>query len=226
MILIIDNSKSDREELQEKFFSDFAINTCATSARNIESAFSKYKIDAAYIPHTEMIPNPVGYCRRFKAAHPDIPLIAALPREGTGIDLDALYRITDNIPLRPLPSIRLVEIICELMRLYTGRDYLELTCGPLSITPYTFTALYCGRPVLLNASAFSILRYLCEAAPRPVPTEELIGTTCAPNRKRSPSAIRTQINELNKRALSSVGCRMVTHVYGQGYIIGEKPKKQ
>lgn len=226
MILIIDNSKPDREALQEKLFSDFGLNTCATSARNAESAFAKHPIGAAYIPHAEMIPNPVGYCRRFKAAHPDIPLIAAVPREGTGIDLDALYRVTDNIPLRPLPAIRLVEIICELMRLYTGRDHLDLICGPLSITPYTFTALYCGCPVELNASAFSILRYLCEAAPRPVPTEELIGRTCAPNRKRSPSAVRTQINQLNKRSLSVVGCRMVTHVHGQGYIIGERPKKQ
>ena len=226
MILIIDNSKPDREALQEKFFSDFGLNTCATSARYSESAFAKYKIDAAYIPNAETIPNPIGYCRRFKAAHPNVPLIAAVPREGTDIDLDALYRVTDNIPLRPLPAIRLVEIICELMRLYTGRDRLELTCGPLSITPYTFTALYCGCPVELNASALSILRYLCEAAPRPVQTEELTCTTCAPNRKRSPSTIRTHINQLNKKSIAAVGCRMVTHVHGQGYVIGERPKKQ
>lgn len=225
MLLIIDNSKELREELREKFFSDFAINTCATSARNFESAFAKYHVRAAYIPNTESVQNPIGYCRRFKAAHPNIPLIAAVPRENAGIDLEALYRVTDNIPLKPLPAIRLIEIICELQRLYTGRDHLELTYGALMISPYTLTVLYGGIPLDLSASAVSILRYLCEEAPRPVPAHELLATTCSPHRKRSPSAIRTHINELNKRSLTSIGCRIVTHVRNQGYIIGKRTAK-
>lgn len=225
MLLIIENDKQNREILQKRLFSDFAINTCATSSRNIESAFTKYRIGAAYIPDAEAIPNPIGYCRRFKEAHPNIPLIAAIPSNCTKIDRDALYRVADNIPIKPLPMIRLVEIICELQRLYTGRDYLDLHYGALSITPYTFTVFYGGVPIELSVNAVSILRYLCEEAPRPVPAEELLRTTGTPDRKRSLSAIRSQINELNKISLSALGCRIVTHVHGKGYIIGSEALK-
>ena len=226
MLLIIDNSKEAREELRKKFFCDFAINSCAASSRNFESAFKKHPIGAIYIPDIEGIPNPIGYCRRLKTAYPEIPLIVSVMHEATRIDLDALYRVTDNLPKQQIPMIRLVEIICELQRLYTGRDHLDLCCGSLSITPYTFTVLYCGVPIVLNASAVSILRYLAEAAPRPVPTQELLVSTCAPYRKRNGSAIRTQINELNRSALSAVGCRLVTHLRGQGYVIGEPIRKK
>ena len=225
MLLIIDNAKEAREELRRKFFYDFAINTCATSLRNFESAFAKHPISAAYIPNMESVPNPIGYCRRFKAAHPEVPLIAAVPSTETKIDLDALYRVTDNIPLTPLPMIRLVEIICELQRLYTGRDHLDLCYGTLSITPYTFTVFYGGQPLELSVNAISILRYLCEQAPRPIPTAELVAATGSPDRRRTPSALSSRINELNKLSQKAIGCRMVSHVRGKGYIIGTEPRK-
>ena len=220
MLLIIDNSKEAREALQEKFFSEFAINACTRSARNAESAFAKHKISAAYIPDAEAIPNPVGYCRRFKAAHPDIPLIAAVTREGERIDLDALYRVTDNIPLMPIPTIRLVEIIFELQRLYTGRDHLDLAHGSLSISPYALTVLHADRPINMSASEISILRYLCEAAPRPVPIAELLSETCAPNRQRKAGALRMHITEINKRSRAAIGIRLVSHIAAKGYILG------
>ena len=224
MLLIIDNAKDVREALQDKLFYEFALNTCATSARNTESAFAKHQIDAAFIPNAGTIPNPVGYCRRFKAAHPDIPLIAAIPQDYEGIDPDALYRVTDNIPTTPLPTIRLVEIVLELQRLYTGRDHLALTSGALSISPYALTVLYCGCPIELSANAISILRYLCEAAPRPVPTAELLSETCAPNRQRKPAALRMQIAEINKRSVAVIGTRMISHIVGKGYVIGDRIK--
>ena len=226
MLLIIENSVEARNEIHKRLFYDFAINACTSSARSFENAFLKYHITAAYIPNTEAIQNPIGFCRRFKNAHPDIPLIAAVPREGAAIDLDALYRVTDNLPLKPLPMIRLIEIILELERLYTGRDHLSLTCGALTLTPYTFTVLYCGVPLELSVSAVSILRYLCEEAPRPITVQELLKTTCSPERKRTPSAIRTHISEINKLSVEKLGARMVTHIRDRGYIIGTNHQNQ
>ena len=222
MLLIIDNSVEFRKELRLELFRRFAINTCAASSRHYESAFAKYPIGAAYIPNLETVPNPIGFCRRFKAAHPDIPLIAAVPRGYEGIDLDKLYSVTDNIPLKPIHRIHVVEIIYELQRLYTGRDHLELTCGPLAITPYTYTAFFCGRPIRLTVGMMSILRYICEAAPRPVSAEELRIASGTPFVKRSLSAVRSQITEINRISKRTIGAPIVSLDYGKGYIIATK----
>ena len=222
MLLIIDNSVEFRKELRLDFFRRFAINTCTASSRHYESAFAKYTIGAAYIPNLENVPNPIGFCRRFKKTHPDIPLIASVPRDYTKIDLDVLFSVTDNIPLKPIHRIRVVEIIYELQRLYTGRDHLELTCGSLSLTPYTYTVFFCGTPIRMTVGMISILRYICEAAPRPVPVEELLATTGSPIVKRSLSAVRSQITEINRLSRRIVGAPIVSLHYGKGYIIATK----
>ena len=93
MLLIIENDPKKRISIQHEFFAKFAINACGASYRLVGRAFERFPVSAAYIPNTEAIPNPVGFCRRFKQAYPHIPLVAAAGRTGCAAgrrDMDRL----------------------------------------------------------------------------------------------------------------------------------------
>lgn len=223
MLLIIENDPKRRATIRHEFYRKFAINTCGASYRFIDSAFQKYPISAAYIPNTETIPNPIGFCRRFKASHPRIPLVAAAPRAGTKLDLDDLYRVTDNIPLLPLATVRVAEILCELMRLYTGEDRVESNVRGLHFNIYSFSVVFGGVECFLGANSLSILRHLAWEDPRPIPTTELALCTGSPLYRHSTSCIRSHMSEINKRCIAAFGNKVVSHIRGKGYTIDIRP---
>ena len=226
MVLIIENDPKKRAAVRHEFFAKLAINTCGASYRFIDRAFERFPITAAYIPTTETIPNPVGFCRRFKKAYPHIPLVAAVPRAGSRIDLDALYTVTDNIPLLPLATVRIAEILCELMRLYTGRDHVENTVRGMYFNIYTFSVFYGGVECFLGANSLSILRYLAWAEPRHVTAAELALGTCSPLSSRTTSCMRTHIYDINRKCVAAFGNKVVSYTPSKGYRIDIRPQKQ
>ncbi len=204
MILIIENDPAMRKSVRHAFYK-IPLNTCGASHRYAEAVLQKFPVSAVYIPRIETIPNPIGFCRRFKEAHPELPLVAAAERGGS-VDLDALYAVTDNIPLRPIATIRVVEILCELCRLYTGRDPADCRVGrALVLTPYAHIACCHCRWMTFTTHALSLLRHLAEAYPREVSSKELSLCTGSPLAKRTPSAVRTMISELNARVMRATG---------------------
>ena len=224
MLLIIENDPKKRISIQHEFFAKFAINACGASYRLVGRAFERFPVCAAYIPNTEAIPNPVGFCRRFKQAYPHIPLVAAVGRTGSRLDLDALYTVTDNIPLLPLATVRVAEILCELMRLYTGRDHVENTVHGLYFNIYTFSVYYGGIECFLGANSLSILRYLAWAEPRPVTATELALGTCSPLSSRTTSCMRTHVYDINRKCVAAFGNRVISHTPGEGYRIHIRPQ--
>ena len=224
MILVIESDSALRIKTQDAFYRKFALNTCGCSPGETEAAFSSYRIAAAYIPYAETLSDPVGFCREFKNLHPNIPLIAAVPKGFDTIDLDRLYAVTDNIPFRPLYDIRTIEIICDLIRIYTGKDRLHIRHNGLEINLFVFSIYYCGLSDKIGVNSVSILPYLCCQYPRPVPASELAACTGNPRKEgRTDECIRTHINFINRRARASFGRPLVRCIRGTGYVIDLDP---
>lgn len=220
MILVIENNPELRKKVQLAIFTKFALNTCGCDENGVEEAFARYRIAAAYIPYAETLTDLIGFCRLFKSTHTEIPLVAAVPKDGGGIDLDVLYTVTDNIPLRPIYTVRVVEIICELIRLYTGQNRLHIQHNGLELNVYHFSICYCYRTTKVCVDAISILYYLCTQFPRPVHASELAISTCNPCKEgRSKECMRTHVCTINKRAVEAFGKPLIKHVRGQGYTI-------
>lgn len=217
MILVIENDPAVRQSTRTALYK-LPINTCGASHRYAEAVLREFPVNAVYIPRIETIPNPIGFCRRFKEAHPELPLIAAATRD-TAVDLDALYAVTDNIPLRPIATIRLAEILLELCRLYTGRDICDCRIGQaLRLTPYARMARCHGRWIDFTTHELSLLRHLGEAYPREVSSTELSLCAGPPGGKRSRSAVRTMISEINARAVCRAGAPIIVRAR-MGYTI-------
>ncbi len=226
MILIIENNKERQDACRREFFSKFAINTCGATTDSVEEAFSLFRIEAAYIPSTVTLTDPVAFCRAFKQAHPDIPLIAAVPKASAPSYLDELYAVTDNIPLLPLAAVRIAEIICELIRMYTTEDRLELCVAGVSLNIYCFCLFYGNSVLPVGVHTISILRYLFSQSPRPVPAEELCLATGHPCRERSPGGLRVRIHDINRRTADFIGRPLIAHERGKGYYIALlRPRK-
>lgn len=220
MILIVDNDPVRRIETQHTFFAKFALNTCGAHADETEEALATYPVAAVYMPYAEALPDPIGFCRAFKLAHPNIPLIAAVPKDGAGIDLDILYGVTDNIPLRPITLMQQAEIVCEMIRVYTGRDRLEQNVAGVTLSIYTFSVIFCGRVTTFSAGEVSILRHLAAQAPRPVPVSELARCTGGPRtRRETDGRIRQRISIANQHAVKVFGRPLIANIHGKGYII-------
>ncbi len=226
MILIIENDSEKRNAVRYDFFSKFAINTCGADTETAEAAFDRFRIEAAYIPNTVSLKDPVGFCRAFKRAHPEIPLVAAVPKNCELPYLDELYAVTDNIPLLPLASVRIAEIICELIRMYTGKDRLELGVAGVTLNIYCASIFYGTAVLPLGVHTISILRYLFSQSPRPVPQEELCAATGSPYRERSYANLRVRIHTINRRTADFIGRPLIAHEPGKGYYIALlRPKK-
>ena len=219
MILIIENDKEKQDACRCTFFSKFAINTCGATTDTVEEAFSRFRIEAAYIPNTVSLPDPVAFCRAFKRAHPEIPLIAAVPKKEALPYLDELYAVTDNMPLLPLAAVRIAEIICELVRMYTGKDRLELMVAGVSLNIYCSYLFYGNSALPVGVHTVSILRYLFSQSPRPVPPEELCAATGHPCRERSYGSLRVRIHDINRRTADFIGRPLIANERGKGYYI-------
>lgn len=219
MILIIDTDTAKIEAVRCEFFSKFAINTCGSTPDAVEDAFSRYRIEAAYIPNTQSLPDPVGFCRAFKRARPEIPLVAAVPKKLALPYLDELYAVTDNIPLLPLAAVRIVEIICELIRMYTGNDRLDICVAGVSLNVYCFSLFYGNSVLPVGVHTVSLLRYLFTQSPRPVPVEELCAATGNPRRPRTPGNLRVRIHATNRMTADFIGRPLIAHERGKGYYI-------
>ncbi len=220
MILIVDNDPERRLRAQHSFFSVFALNTCGASTTDVEQALSRYPVAAVYAPYAEALPDPIGFCRSFKLQHPNIPLIATVPKEGSGLDLDILYGVTDNIPLRPITLMHQAEIVCEMIRLYTKRDRLEQNIAGVTLSIYTFSVIFCGISATFSANSVSILHHLAAQAPRPVPVSELARCTGGPRtRHETDGRIRQRISATNQRAVEVFGRPLIANIRAKGYII-------
>ncbi len=220
MILIVDNDPIRRIEAQHTFFSKFALNTCGSSTDETEETLLAYPVAAVYVPYAEALPDPIGFCRAFKLAHPNIPLIAAVPKDDPGLDLDILYGVTDNIPFRPITPMHQAEIICEMIRMYTGRDRLEQNVGGVTLSIYTFSVIFCGRVSTFSVGEVSILHHLAAQAPRPVPVSELARCTGGPRtRHETDGRIRQRISIANQHAVRVFGRPLIANIRGKGYVI-------
>lgn len=221
MILIIENDAERCYRTRHEFFLKFGLNTCVATENGIGEAMARCRVSAAYIPFAEELSDPIAICRAFKEKYPEIPLVAAVPKGYEGLDLDALYAVTDNIPLRPLPTVKVAEIICELIRIYTGVDRLEQQYAGFSINIYTTSVFYGLRACTVGRNGISILRHLFAYAPTPITAEELARCTCSPvNETRTLSCIRMQIKAINTRALAILGTPIIRNVRGSGYTVG------
>lgn len=221
MILIIENDPKKRFAARHELFLKFGLNTCGAATDEIDGVLARCRVSAAYIPYTEDLQDPIGVCRSFKEKNPEIPLVAAVPKGHEGIDLDALYAVTDNIPLKPLPAVKLAEIICELIRIYTGVDRLEQQYDGFTVNIYTSAVFYGLRACTVGKNGISILRHLFAYAPEPIPAEELARCTCTPiNETRSLSCIRMQIKAINTRAEAILGVPVIRNIRGRGYTVG------
>ena len=204
MILVIENDPNIRLSVRKALYK-FPLNTCGAAYRYTESVLAKFPVSAVYIPRIEKIPNPIGFCRKFKEAHPNLPLVAAAERDSK-VDLDALYAVTDNIPLRPIATVRVAEILCELRRLYTGRDVAECAVAAALLLPLHATMLRChGHWLSLTTKNLSLLRHLAEAYPREVTADELSRCTGSPSEKGASNLTRKMINEINARVTKITG---------------------
>ncbi|MBO7292371.1 MAG: hypothetical protein J6V07_00370 [Clostridia bacterium] len=223
MILIIENDPKKRFATRHEFFLKFGLNTCGAATDGIDEVMARCRVSAAYIPFAEALSDPIAVCRAFKEKNPEIPLIAAVPKGYEGIDLDALYAVTDNIPLRPLPTVKVAEIICELIRIYTGGDRLEQQYAGFSINIYTTSVFYGLRACTVGRNGISILRHLFAYAPSPITAEELARCTCTPiNETRSLSCIRMQIKAINTRAEAILGVPIIQNIRGRGYTVSPR----
>ena len=217
MFLIIDNDRSIRLGMQRSLYRH-TLNTCAASARTAVQAPLRFSVHTAYVPRLETIPNPIGFCRRFKLAYPKIPLAVRLAEDSL-IDLDALNAVTDTIIIKEISSLDLAELLCELTRLYSGRDLLSCRAGALSLNIYARVAHIHGRLFSLTGSTISILRYLAEAHPRPVAPTELAKCTGTPGKVHTPSCVSSILSRLNQRVVYYTGQPIVSSSRGGGYRI-------
>lgn len=224
MILIIDSNKERLLKLRAHFYSKFAIATCAYDEAEPEAAFSAHPITLAYIPHTEELDAPVEFCRAFKSRHPELPLVAAVPKTYRGVDLDALYAVTDNIPLMPMTALRLAELLCEMIRMHTGQDRLALPARGIEITIYTNLVFFAGKTIPITVSGRNILRYLASQAPRPVPIAELTAATARPQRPNdSEHAACMRLRTINRKFRETFGRPLIHNIHGVGYYIDPNP---
>ena len=218
MTFIIENDYKLRESERRRFYK-FPLNTAGSASRYAIEKIAEYPVTSLYIPNIDTVPNPIGFCRKLKEAYPHLPLIVTVPKDGK-IDLDTLYRVTDNMPNRGIAAVRLAEIVCELSRLYTGRDFIECKVNAsLKLTVYAHVATVHGILLSYSTHALSVLRHLAEAYPRYVPTEELALCTGVHTGKRSPESVRFQIFKINAKAKARTGSPIITYKRGHGYII-------
>lgn len=223
MILIVDEDADYALSVRLKFHRAFALNTFACTPGEVDAAVVEHRADAIYVPRIETVEDPVGFCRHLKTAFPSVPLITPLPKADSPIPYDALYPVTDNIPLTPITPARLVDIIAELRRLYTGRDHMQLTAGSLTMYLHSFTAAYAAHLFSLTAIQASILRYVAEAHPNHVPLRVLCRYAGCPGRPMSPKAMQTTITQLNEKVARATGCPILFSLYGKGFRIRSVP---
>ena len=220
MILIVDPDIEEQKRIRHLFFAKFAICTCGAVPEEVEEALSRYPVAAVYLPRTALLDDPIGFCRAFKLAHPNVALVAGVQKSDPAVDLDALYGVTDNIPLLPIATVRLAEILCELIRLYTGRDRLEQIVNGVVISIYHPNVFFCGVKIRFGISSLSLLSYLASQAPRCVPSPELtqnVGSPYAP--PYDVGRIRKLVFDVNARARAAIGRPIIVNVKGEGYRI-------
>lgn len=223
MILIIDKDNDYSMAQRLKLYRMFALNTYACTPDEADVAITEHRAGAIYIPRIETIDDPVSFCRHLKQAFPKVPLITPLPKVDPSIPYDALYPVTDNIPLTPLPFAHLVEIIAELQRIYTGRDHMQMTAGPLTLYLHAFTVAYAARLFSLTPLQLSILRYVAEAHPNHVPASELCRYAGCPNRPMTKKGLQTNITLMNEKVRSITGYPILFSRYGKGFRISSVP---
>ena len=223
MILIVDKDSDYALSVRLKLHRTFALNTFACTPGEVEDAVAEHRADAIYVPRIETVEDPVGFCRHLKSTFPSVPLITPLPKENSPIPYDALYPVTDNIPLTPITPTHLVEIIAELRRLYTGRDHMQLTAGALTMYLHSFTVAYAAQLFSLTAIQISILRYVAEAHPNRVPLRDLCRYAGCPGRPMSPKAMQTTITQLNEKVARITGLPILFSRYGKGFKISSTP---
>ena len=209
MLLIIEKDKDLLLKERCHFFKRFGMSTWGADFDDYEEVFDELPVDAVYIPRVEQAPDPIGLCRAIKQAHPNIPLVTPIAREECTLDLDALYAVTDNIPLYPLTFVQMGEIICELQRMYTGRDFLEPVYAALRMSIYTPTSIYASSALRLNVNESAILRHLWVSMPRHVTLDELALLSCRPDRHHTEFYVKNIIDDINRRTRKITGCDLV-----------------
>lgn len=225
MILVVDQDPAEYKRIQHRLFRDFCLNTCGSVAEEVENTLLSYPVVAVYIPRTATIPNPIEFCRAFKFAHPNIPLIAGVEKEDPKLDLDILYGVTDNIPLQPLRIVKIAEIICEMIRLYTRKDRLQQTVDGLTLNIYRKAAVFCGLSIPYGVSALCLLRYLAVNHPNPIPLEELTRNIKSPYApKYNISRIRKLIYDVNFRSRIYINRKLIVNVKEKGYALNAFPE--
>ena len=205
MLLIIENDNDLLLEERCRFFKRFAMSTWGAGFNDYENAFEKFPIDAVYVPRVAQAEDPIGFCRALKQSHPNVPLVTPIKREECTIDLDALYTVTDNIPIYPLTFVQMGEIICELQRMYTGRDFLEPVYRSLRMSIYTTTAIYNMTTFSVNTNESAILRHLWVSMPRHVSLDEMALISCRPDRHHNEFHVKVLIDGINRRARTISG---------------------
>lgn len=176
-----------------------------------------YPAHAILLPHPELLSDPLGIIARLREAYPHLP-IAAIHRQG-GPNYYHLQGVADTVFPEKTTVPKMIE---ELYSLYEKKGNPSPTARITNCirTVRTSPVVYVmGTVFLATHTQWMLVRYLNLAAPRAVPTEELLEVGFLPGRERSARNVGAQLNALDRVIERGFGFRVFSHVRPSSYRI-------
>ncbi len=224
MILILEKSREERMRWQRIFY-HYGMTTLGCGFTNAWSFLEKNKVDGVFLPNLQSIADPLRFCTAFRAAHPHLPFVVALPEEESEGRLYRLSFHVSKILLTPASHLTAIQTVLEVCRMATKRDFALLKYGVVELDIYHRGVVrIAGTAMRATLAESSILRCLAEAAPEAVTAEELCRRSGDPAHTRGPSSIRTLIQRINQRAVTECGRPCILCLRGRGYTVCSYPQ--
>ena len=216
MILIIDNNS----EAREKYIADFrelGVNAFGASENESTKLIYSYSFNAFLIVNSESLVCSTQICKDIKAAFPKIPLILLAKNESEK-QLDELNIYVDNILLPNVPLKKVVPVIMEYVRIYSGRCRTDMIYKSVRVELYSQSVFFFGERFHTSKSEYFLIRYLVNAAD--IVALDEIKNLCFPlSPEISRHAIIELISRINSKAERLFNKKIITSEGNGKYII-------
>jgi two-component system, OmpR family, response regulator len=168
----------------------------------------------------------LSVCRELRSRC-DVPIIMITARDEEADRVLGLELGADDYVPKPFSSRELLARVRAQVRRARGRvgpTSRPIEVGPIALDPATLTATLSGKPLVLTAYEFTLLRVLAENAGRVLGREQLLYLAKGNAEESFDRSIDVQVSRLRaKLGDDSKNPRLLKTVRGLGYVLIREP---
>lgn len=153
--------------------------------------------------------------RELRAKGRDTPVLIVTARDAVAERVAGLDAGADDYLVKPFDLDELAARLRALLRRRAGRAAPEIRHGPLTLDPATHAVSFEGRPVVLSAREFALLRALADAPGTVLSTAQLKEKVYGWDQDVESNTIEVYIHALRRKLAPD----FIRNVRGVGYMV-------